>query len=57
MMTPDEFGRNGREWRFCPACTRTDALIWRKLEDGKSELQCRFCRPLKNAAKPEDIFA
>jgi len=54
----DEHGRNGREWRFCFVCTRPDALVWRKLEDGKSVLQCRFCHPLKQApAKPEGIFA
>jgi hypothetical protein len=58
-MSADEFGRNGREWRFCATCQRPDALVWRKLEAGKPDtLQCRFCHPFrKPAPAPEGIFA
>jgi len=55
-MTEDQYGRTGREWRFCAACQRADALLWRMVNDVKA-LQCRYCHPIKAAPAHEGIFA
>lgn len=56
----DEYGRTGREWRFCPACQRTDALRIRGRDaKGQPILECAFCKPVANPAPiaAEGIFA